>query len=104
MSKQINDPSLRTGVYEGNLAYGRCNGNMPDKHGDYSGAHNKPISPLTLIRTRDPNVWKRDPLVKEARKFMIETQSLKNGVINAYMENLKRLRANFHLTVGKHKM
>jgi hypothetical protein len=103
MSRQLNDPSPRTGVYTGDLAYGKCNGSVPDKHGDYTGTSNKPICALTLVRARDPKVWTKDPLVKEARKYVVENQSLKNGVINAFMENLKHLRANYHLTVGKQR-
>jgi hypothetical protein len=103
MSKQLNDLSPRTGVFVGDLAYGRCNGAVPDKHGDYTGNHNKPICALTLVKTRDPRVWTRDPLVKEARKYVSESQILKNGLISAFMENLKTMRANYHLTVGKQR-
>ena len=103
MSNQLKDPSPRTGVYTGDLAYGRMNGAVPNKHGDYSGASNKPIMPLTLVRPRDPHMWKRDPLVKEARKYVSESQVLKNSLINTFMENLKHLRANYHLTVGKQR-
>ncbi len=101
--KRLIDPSNRSGVYSGDLAYGRKNGTMFDKHGDYSGPDNQPIVPLTLVESRDPHVWGRDPYIKDAKKNNAENQAMKNEVINSYMEKLSHLKANFHLTVGKQR-
>lgn len=100
---KINDPSLRTGVFIGDLAYGKCNGNMPERNGDYTGSINEPVCKLVLVQPRDPRIWSKDPMVKEARKYVVNDQFLIHGVVKAYMDNVKTMRSNMHLTVGKQR-
>lgn len=70
---QFNDPSSRTGIFEGDLRYGRRAGNELQKHNDFASGRyeiaedgtlidtgqvkNAPAVPLVLVQPRDPEVW-----------------------------------------------
>jgi hypothetical protein len=61
----FHDVSPRTGVYEGDLKFGRCLGSTPVKKSDHSAeraedgeAKNKPIAPLVPAFKRDQTFWR----------------------------------------------
>jgi hypothetical protein len=62
----LQDPSPLTGVYEGDLKYGRCLESVPVKQKDYNAersqetgeAQNKPIFALPPAFKRDETFWK----------------------------------------------
>lgn len=105
--KTLTDLSPGTGVYEGDLAYGRRDGNVYKRHNDYSAdrgdgqAKNLPVMPLRLVRGRNPLLWKKDPKVKEAKKSVSESQHYKNYVIETYRVTKAALKCNVRLKVGK---
>jgi hypothetical protein len=98
------DRSAGTGVFKADLKYGRMNGDTPSKNGDFAGEENQPISPLVLVNPRDPHVWKKDNRVKEMRRTQGMPQSYVNYLMDEFSSNLKYLRANYHLTVGKQRL
>jgi len=112
MSKNpiINDYAPGTGVYEGDLRYGRKSGNEFVKHKDFAAnrqdgiASNAPVMPLTLVEPRDPQVWKKDPRVKEVKKSTDNAQYVTNHLLDLYASWGSKLRSNIHLTVGKQRL
>lgn len=109
MRTQIKD--LSVGKYEGDLKYGRANGSNPDKGKDYAAERNadgtpqnRAIAPLVLVQKRDPQVWKKDPNVKQAKKALDNSQHGVNYLIQSYSAMNEYMRANIHLTIGRSKM
>ncbi len=112
MSCLLTDRSPSRGVYYGDLTYGRVNGNKGFERGkDFTaniGEHgvpnNMPAVRLVLVEPRDPEVWKKDPNIKEAKKRRIDGSQ---HAINLTMTMFKELydngslRANFKLRTGK---
>lgn len=104
------DEAPRTGVFEGDLKYGRCNGNVVSKHGDnpanrHNGiAKNQPVAPLTLVQPRDPEFWKRDPRINEVKKNVNNSQHAINRLLETYKDNSDHLRANIHVTFGRQRL
>lgn len=104
------DDAPGTGVFEGDLKYGRCNGAIPSKHGDHSAnrkdgiAMNIPVVPLTLVQPRDSTLWKKDPRIKEVKKNVVRSQHAINKVLEIYHDNAPRMNANIHITFGKQKL
>jgi len=105
MKKQLIDYAPGTGVYEGDMRYGRANGNVPDKHGDYPAnrengvATNQPVVVLPLVQQRDPRVWTRDERVKEAKKSLDNSQHGINYLLTHLKDN------NFmRVTIGKQRL
>lgn len=98
---KLNDPSPRTGVYTGDLRYGRLNGTEAVKGRDFPSnkGENLPILPLVLQRKRDPRLWTKDERVKEARKQQSSQHS-----INYIIENFHNCSMNARLIVGKHRL
>lgn len=110
MSKNLTDSSSRSGVYEGDLKYGRCNGTEYTKHSDYPAdrvngiPQNKPVVPLSLVKPRDPELWKKDPSVNEKKRKVDNSQHFINHLLMSYKRNVNRLRAGIHLTFGKQRL
>ncbi len=87
------DPSSGTGVFTGDLKYGRCQGNRLNLHHDYpakqDGQANQPAAPLILRPKRDPQVWAdkaKTPKVKVNTKdfsdqFMMKLAMQTGGLI-----------------------
>ena len=111
MSRRLVDMSPNRGVYEGDLKYGRCNGNVPEFHKDFPAdpvngePRNKPVIPLKLVQPRDQRVWQADSLdhlaIKMAKQSMKKAQT-KDGINylrKLFQEHEHHLRANFHLTI-----
>lgn len=111
MNSKIVDQSTNKGVYKGDLAYGRANGNVPVRGRDFTAepdedgnARNLPAAPLILVKERDPNVWTKDPMIKQVKRDVGQFQYSINQFINSYRENADHLRANIHVTVGRQRL
>jgi len=102
--EQLVDLSPRKGVFVGDLKYGRCNITTSERGHDFAGEENAPIAPLVLVANRDPEVWRRDSRLKEARRKTRTSQYLDNQLLNSYIENVDQMRANIHLTIGKQRI
>ena len=100
MSKLI-DMSLRTRVFRGDLKYGRTSNGIAVKGKDFTGEDNAPVVPLVLVEPRDPQVWRKDNRIKEAKKQVGSQHSI-NRIIEAYQT--ANLRSNITLKVGKQVM
>lgn len=107
----ITDRSPGKGVYQGDLAYGRANGDMPVKDRDFS-AHvqedgkpkNKPCCQLVLTLPRDPTLWRKDPAIKEAKKQDTSgNQHATNVLLTTFVDCQRTLRANLSLTIGRQR-
>mgnify|MGYP001810760383 CR=1 FL=1 len=109
MSKLV-DYAPGTGVFEGDLRYGRACGLEAKRHQDYPAervdgvAKNAPLAPLVTVKPRDPNVWRKDPKVKQVRKKVTNSQHAVNTIIETYSAAQANLRANITLIVGKTKL
>ena len=108
---RLQDVSPGTGVFEGDLKYGRMNGNVPKRRTDFSAArdsetgeaHNRVMAPLVLVSQRDPELWAHDPLVKQAKKELTNSQHGINYMLEAYQAFATAHNSNIHLTVGKQR-
>ncbi len=109
MKTRITDRASGTGVYEGDLKFGRCNGNVISKHGDVDARRedgvstNQPVAPLVLVQQRDPKLWRRDTRVKEVKKTVDNSQHGVNYVLKAFREHQHNLRMDVHLVVGRQR-
>jgi hypothetical protein len=112
MSKtKVVDYALGTGVYTGDLKYGRANGRVVEKGRDFPAnytnnkATNEPLVPLVLVRPRDPEVWTSErQLVKKAKQKVSNFQHAVNYWIESFQQNKQTLKSNIHLTVGKQRI
>lgn len=111
MSSRIVDQSIDKGVYKGDLAYGRADGNVPVRGRDFTAepdedgnARNLPAAPLVLVKERDPSVWARDPMIKKVKRDVGQFQYSVNQFIRSYKENVDHLKANIHVTVGRQRL
>lgn len=52
---------------------------------------------------KEEELWQRDPRIKEAKQQSTGSQHFINHVIECYRNNLKYMKANLHLTVGKQR-
>lgn len=106
MRKQLVDYSPGDGIYRGDLVYGRCNGTTPVMHKDFSSdGRNKPIAPLVLVEKRDPEIWSKDPELKDKKKLEPDDfEYVKVHLVGRYVQNHDRLRSNIHLVVGKTRL
>lgn len=98
-SSTIVDPSPRTGVYEGDLKYGRTSHGESVKRKDYTAERQNgvPSNPaavvLPIVQPRDPQVWTKDNRVKEARKHVVNSQYDITKLLIAWRQNsFMRLR------------
>lgn len=71
----IQDPSTLSGVYEGDLRYGRCLVDVSRPSKDYQAerdengqAKNKPVFGVPPQRPRDPEVWSKTRAQKRPKK------------------------------------
>lgn len=108
--REIIDPSEKSNVYEGNLAYGRCSGETPVIGKDFPADRlddgkpkNLPVAPLILVSPRDPEVWSNREL-KPKRKKIVNKQYFQNYVIKTYLNYIGNSRSNFHLMVDKSRL
>lgn len=106
----LQDPSPRSGVYEGDLKYGRALGTLPEKGKDFPAdrhdghASNLPIVPLKPAFKRNPALWSgRVKVCKRvansptiATEVMIAAQHYPNGLA-AHLNpvSISRLLASF---------
>lgn len=107
----LTDRSPSRGVYYGDLAYGRAEGNTPKPNKDYVACvdengvpSNMPCVRLVLVTGRDPEVWKKDPAVKEAKKWPLDGNWHANNVVLTTFKELYdsgRIRSNIRLRIGK---
>lgn len=109
LKTNFDDPSSRTGVYVGDLRYGRCYGNEYRKHNDYP-AHegdqvNLPAVPLVLKSKRDPRIWNgksKHPKVKCNSKSFTDQVMMKIGQqTGGLLHNLKVIKLGSHTSVMK---
>jgi len=111
MSKHrlINDPAPGMGSFEGDLKYGRAHGTNNEKGKDFAAdrqngvATNLPVMPLRLVQPRDPEIWRRDLRVSEARKNLDNSQHGVNYLIQCFQSNLNDMRSNLKLKIGKQR-
>lgn len=109
MRTKITDRASGTGVYEGDLKFGRCNGTVLSKHGDVDArredgiATNQPVAPLVLVQQRDPKVWKKDARLKEVKQSVDNSQHGVNYILRAFRDNQHSLRMDVHLIVGRQR-
>lgn len=101
--KRLADPALGNSQFQGDLAYGRCRGDVPVKHKDYpaqskDGRQNIPIVPLKLVEPRDPKVW--GPHKRPKHKKIKNSPTMKKHVMSVYRYISKSPRLNFHLIVN----
>lgn len=75
LKTHFEDPSSRTGVFVGDLKYGRRQGKEFRKHNDFPAQDengnlvNEVAVPLVLQKRRDPQVWNRGKTkVKKVKK------------------------------------
>lgn len=101
MRERLIETASKTGVFKGDLRYGRCQGRFYDKKRDYVGDENQLVMPLITVEPRDPNVWKKDPSIKSAKKKVVHSQHLTNLFVTAYLDNEQHLKSNFTLVAGK---
>lgn len=106
---KIEDPALMNGVFEGNLAYGRCENNRPKQGVDFPAERdeegkptNLPVNRLVLVRPRDPRVWSKDKKIKKPTAD--NTTHFQNYVLRAYLKQIKLNKSNFHLKIDKSKL
>jgi hypothetical protein len=73
------DPSTGSGVFVGDLKYGRCMGTNIVKHKDFpaEGNENQPAAPLILVSKRDPSVWQNKDK-KRPRKNVMNNEELRS--------------------------
>jgi hypothetical protein len=109
-SRTIEDRSVGTGVFTGDLKYGRMFGKNFEKHKDFAAEHvngiaqNQPVVPLITVQPRDPNCWKKDPSVKQAKRVVDNSQHSVNYIVQSYREMLNHMKANIHITVGRQRL
>jgi hypothetical protein len=60
--------------------------------------------PVVLQDKRDPDVWKRDPKVKQAKKETEVSVRGQNYLIEQLIVSLDHLTYDLHLTVGKTRL
>ncbi len=59
--------------------------------------------PVVPVTPRDPKYWKKDNAVKEAKKKS-NSQLDDNYLIESYAANVRRMKADIHLRVGKQRL
>lgn len=57
--------------------------------------------PAYKRHTRNPELWLKDKKVKKFNGMLNSSQGAVNYLLNAYVENRTRLKANLSLTIGK---
>ena len=60
--------------------------------------------PVVPVTPKDPKYWKKDNAVKEAKKRMSNSQMDDNYLIESYAANLKRMKADIHVRVGRQRL
>lgn len=104
-SSTVVDPSPRTGVYEGDLKYGRTNHGEVKKHKDYAAERvdgvptNPPAVGLALVQPRDPEVWTKDERVKKAKKEVFNSQAHITHLLQVWNRN-----QFMRLTIGSQRI
>jgi hypothetical protein len=97
------DPSPGSGVFVGDLAYGRCHGAtfVPNKDFPAQGedCSNQPVHKLVLVPKRDPRVWRTDERVKAAKQKVSQSQHF----VNYFLSVFPKRKTAFHLVVGKQR-
>jgi hypothetical protein len=90
MRNQIQDPAPMTGRYEGDLKYGRRNGDEYNRN-DYQAnrdengnSTNLPVFGLPLLSGRDPQVWKNTR--KPESKKVVNSSDFQDEFINKFMK------------------
>lgn len=103
MKTKIKLVDRSSGMYAGDLKYGRCNGNIPVNGRDFSSQNgsNEPVMKLQLVRKRDPKLWRKDGRVSSAKKLVQNSQQGINYLLNVFLENQKRNSFNLKLRIGK---
>lgn len=109
-STTFKDEALGSGVYEGDLAYGRALVEEKVKGKDFPAeregteAKNKPLMPLKLVQQRDVALWTKDNTIKDAKKNVVNSQHYVNHIIQTYVDHANFMRANITLRVGKQRL
>ena len=109
MKTKLIDKALGTGVFEGDLKFGRCMGNILSKHGDVDAGRqdgiptNQPIAPLVLVQRRDPHVWKKNPAIKIVKSNLNPSQHSVNYILKSFRENKSSSNMNIKLVVGRQR-
>jgi hypothetical protein len=86
IKSSILDPANGSGVFAGDLRYGRCLGSCVVKHQDFAriddetGQENLPAVPLILVTPRDPSVW-QNKNKKKPRKSKVSNQELHDQLL-----------------------
>jgi hypothetical protein len=119
MKDKIVDYTDGRGVYQGDLKYGRTVNGERVKGKDVSShrvdgvEQNPPIAGLALVQPRDPYVWTRDTRLKGVKNPKTNLQKVmrdllpgvsQGEVVDIFKKNVKNLRANISLKVGKDRI
>ncbi len=105
MQERFIDESPRTGLYEGDLKYGRCLEAEPKKRQDFAAerhngvATNRPVVSLVLIEQRNPKFWRKDPQLKTIKKRINNPPQVADEVLRAILKNPHGLAS--HITSVK---
>jgi hypothetical protein len=105
----LSDPSTGSGVFVGDLKYGRCHGNEKVKHKDFplideeTGEVNLPAVPLVLVPRRDPSLWTKDR-TKKIPKVKFNSPELENKLLAALVTQTGGLLHNVRIKVGRRSL
>ncbi len=105
--ESIVDPASGSGIYEGDLRYGRCNGTKVSRKGDFTAnrkdgvATNQPVVSLSPAFKRDSEVWKRDPKVLIAKRKVSNSQHIVNYLLHSFAESMHGVTSNVHIRIGR---
>lgn len=114
--QRLIDLSPRTGVYEGDLAYGRRNETEIVKHKDFPANRdengnpiNAPILPLKLVDPRDPTVWSKGKSKKKKEKPLINKKtsnetSFQLKCLEVYKNNVRYMKGNIHFRMDNSRL
>jgi hypothetical protein len=104
--KKLVDPG--TGVYEGDLRYGRRKGDVVVKTEDFAAKRengqptNKPVCGLALVEKRNPELWKKP--VHKIPTDVYNDAKFQMMVLEFYQHSLHRMKANIHITIDKSRL
>jgi hypothetical protein len=119
MKDKLVDYAEGKGVYQGDLKYGRTiegervKGKDSPSHKVDGVEQNPPVVALKLIQPRDPYVWTRDTRLKGVKNPQTNLQKIMRDltpgvttdeVVSIFKKNVKNLRANISLKVGKDRV
>jgi len=114
--QSIVDPSPGTGVFRGDLAYGRCKGeevikykDFPANYDEHGNPLNLSVAPLVLVAPRDPDVWVKGKIQKKKEKKLMRKKgvnetSFQLKCLEVVSRNARWLKSNIHVKIDKSRL